>query len=221
MIDAWAVPGYADAPTAPADASLEWYAARAAEAITAAGAAPVHVLGAGWGAMVAMQLVIDHPDLVRSVALIDGYLTLADVDADPAAVRSGGIDSHARSCAAALVAPGAPDALIDRVGKILAEEVDVDGYAAAVAAGTGADLTAGLRRAHKPCVVITGEQAGPEPAARSQQVATAFPESVQVAVHDAGSLTHLERPDVLAEWLRSFLYIVDQVREDRAQEEAS
>src|SRR5699024_4475350 len=58
VIDAWAVPGYAGAPAAPEGASLEWFASRAAEAITATGAAPVHVLGAGWGAMVAMQLVV-------------------------------------------------------------------------------------------------------------------------------------------------------------------
>src|SRR5699024_9013786 len=219
VIDAWAVPGDAGAPAAPEGASLEWFASRAAEAITATGAAPVHVLGAGWGAMVAMQLVVDHPDLVRSVALVDGYLTVAD--ADPAVLRDGGIDARARDRAAALTAPGASDAVIDRVGRILAEGVAVDGYAAAAAAGTGVDLATGLRRVRKPAVVITGEQAGVEPAARSQQVATAFPESVQEAVHGAGSLTHLERPEVLAEWLRSFLYIVDQVREDRDQVEAS
>ncbi|MCC6299600.1 MAG: alpha/beta hydrolase [Anaerolineales bacterium] len=51
--------------------SMSLFAKDAAELIKSLGGAPVHVVGISLGGMVAFQLAVDHPDLVKSLVIVN------------------------------------------------------------------------------------------------------------------------------------------------------
>lgn len=56
--------------------SVPQFAADVAELLTALDAAPAHVLGISMGGMVALQLALDRPELVRSLIVVNSYVSL-------------------------------------------------------------------------------------------------------------------------------------------------
>jgi non-heme chloroperoxidase len=53
------------------DYSYELHAADLAAFIGALGAGPVHLVGHSWGGSVAMLMALDHPELVRSLTVLE------------------------------------------------------------------------------------------------------------------------------------------------------
>lgn len=174
---AWDAPGQGASPALVDAPSLDWYAEQAACAIEAHAAGPVHVLGSGWGGMIAMALAGARQDLVRSMILAN------------AALRVDAADS-ARTA-------GSPTA----------------GDLAAASSVPAADLGRRLRGIQLPALVIAGEDADADAIRASEDVSAAIADAVFVTMRHAGTSVHLEQPVTFATWVRSFLYIVDRVRE--------
>ncbi|MDO4918893.1 alpha/beta fold hydrolase [Kocuria sp.] len=65
------LPGFGGSERPSGAMTLENLAARLAEFVRAQDIAPVHLVGNSLGGAVAMQLTADHPDLVRSLLLVD------------------------------------------------------------------------------------------------------------------------------------------------------
>lgn len=65
------LPGFGGSEVPTEGMSLSNLAARVAEFVRAQGIAPAHVAGNSLGGAVAMQLTADHPELVRSLLLVD------------------------------------------------------------------------------------------------------------------------------------------------------
>lgn len=181
-VDAWDAPGYGRSPEQTASHTLDWYAEQAARTIEARADGPVHVLGTGWGGMIAMVLAASRADLVRSVIIANSQLG-ADDTADPQGEFAG--ESGDRLPA---------------------------GYAAAARSMLGADLAPRLRGLQLPALVIAGEDSS-QAVRDSEEVSAAIADAVFVTMHQAGSRAHREQPATFATWVRSFLYIVDRVRE--------
>src|SRR5699024_9520521 len=171
--------------------SLDWYAERAAEAIAASTAAadhardgaagrPVHVLGTGWGGLVAMQLATARPDLVRSVIVADACVGCAGT---PGAcglreradgVRADGAESVAAAAAAAGASASLSSEAVHAIGVELGRGVSAEGHAAAARSLAESDLTARLRGLLMPSLVIAGEDAGAAAVQASQDVSAAI-----------------------------------------------
>ncbi len=188
-IAAWDAPGYGRSPDPADGATLQWYAHQAASAIEAIGDTPVHLLGVGWGGMVAMQLAASRGDLVKSMILVGSQLSLR-----PGQIEGSGIGGL-------------------ELGSVRAGEVREVGYTSAARSMLGVDLSASLRGVTLPCLVIMGEDAGDAEVQDSQDVSAAIADAVFVTMRDAGNLPHLRQPVAFGAWLRSFLFIVDRVRD--------
>lgn len=66
------MPGHGESDPLPVTARLPDYVAWAARVIAALGAGPVNVAGHSMGALIACGLAVEHPELVRRVALLNG-----------------------------------------------------------------------------------------------------------------------------------------------------
>lgn len=213
-IQAWDAPGYGNSPDPEGDQPLEWYAAQAALAIERSDSAPVHLLGTGWGGLIAMQLAATRTDLVCSVLVVNSCLgptheQQKQLQDDAERLRLTGAEEFGREQATALTGGDETN-----VARQLADGLRATGYAAAARSLDGVDLTSRLRGIQLPVLVLAGEDATPDAVQASQDVSAAIGDAVFVTMHAAGSLAHLEQPSTFAAWVRSFLYIVDRVREE-------
>lgn len=217
-IAAWDAPGYGKSPRQASDPPLESYVDQAASAIEALGNRPVHVLGTGWGGLIAMGLAASRQDLVRSLIVADSCLgpgadrrTGLEKVADQ--VDEVGVADFARKRVDALVAPAAAEPSRAALAEVATDGLTEGGVADAVRSLRDVSLAARLRGLQLPTLVVAGEDAPGEAVQDSQDVSAAIADAVFVTMHEAGGLAHLEQPVTFAAWVRSFLYIVDQVRE--------
>ncbi len=217
---AWDAPGFGKSPDPDGQPTLSWYAERAAELVRAQCSEPVHVLGVSWGGLVGMRLALDEPQLVKSLVLADSMLGYAHdqtgaerVAADCDMLSTSGVAAFAAAHVPRLVSPNAEPRLIEALTTMLTSDVRPGGYAAAAATVVDTDLKPALRSVIQPTLVLCGEDDGITGIDMSQRVASAIPNAVFVTMAGAGHLPHQEKPESFNAWLRSFLHIVDNVRE--------
>lgn len=214
-VQVWDAPGYGRTPDAVPNATLGWYAEQAAKVVESSADAPVHLLGTGWGGMIAMELAATRRDLSRSVIVANSALGLrtnvqSKLAETIAKVTNAGF---APELVSAVVSDAASAAVRAELAATASDGLRADGYAAAVHSMEGVDLAPRLRDMQLPALVIAGEDAAPARVQDSQDVSAAIADAVFVTMHQAGGLAHLEQPETFATWVRSFLYIVDRVRE--------
>lgn len=217
---AWDAPGFGRSPDPTGQPGLSWYAEQAAALLASRSDGPVHLLGVSWGGLIAMQLALDAPQLVKSLVLADSLVGLVgDVDAADQMrdrvrlLAQDGSAVFAKQEAPQLVTSQAPSELIDKVAETIVSAVRVPGFEAAVSSMVEADLTALLHSVRVPTLVLCGDADGVTGIEQSQRVANAIPNAVFVTITGAGHLAHQEKPDSFIAWLHSFLRIVDNVRE--------
>jgi 3-oxoadipate enol-lactonase len=210
---AWDMPGYgASAPLpamtfpALADAAARW--------LTSAGAAPAHVVGLSMGGMVALHLVLSHPDLVRSLVLIDsspafgldGSITAeAWIDARLARLREGATPATmAPGAIAAIAAPDASGAAV-RLGVEAMARITPAAYEQAVRCLVTHDVRSRLATIDRTTLVIVGELDRETPLPFSEHLAAAIPGARLEVVPGAGHLSSLEQPDLINPLIADFL----------------
>lgn len=206
---AWDLPGYGDSPGLPG--SLPELAALAAEWIAELGGGPADVVGLSFGGMVAQHLALDHPELVRTLALLDtspafgldGVTTAEswlasrirppDDDTDPVAraerIVDGLVGAHctdeARTRAVASIAAVPPEAL-----------------AASCRALVDHDTRDRLHQITAPTLVVVGDEDTETPPSYAQAIADGIPGARLVMVPGAGHLVNLEAPAAVNDALR-------------------
>jgi pimeloyl-ACP methyl ester carboxylesterase len=179
--------------------------ADAAALVTALELGPCRLVGASLGAMIAQELALAHPDLVRAACLL-GTRGRAD------AYRS----ALARGYAQAMRVAGPDTALFEAVASLsqlfgpatLADEDFVrtwlaayelfrpggEGAAAQYEATVGADRVADLRGVRCPCLVVAFGHDVIMPPAEASAVAAAIPACRYVELPGCGHFGFLERP---------------------------
>jgi 3-oxoadipate enol-lactonase len=70
------LPGHGQSPPPPPGARMTDLARLAAECLKQAGRPPIHLVGLSFGAVVALQIAVDAPELVRSLTLTNGFARL-------------------------------------------------------------------------------------------------------------------------------------------------
>lgn len=203
------MPGHGDSDLLSAGARLPDYVAWAARLIAALDLGPVSLAGHSMGALIATGVAVEHPALVRRVALLNAvHRRSADARAavvaraDAIAAGTAGSDGPL----ARWFAPG-DDAVRDRVAGWLSA-VGQQGYAAAYRAFAEGDLTYADRMAdiRCPALVLTGGDDANSSAAMTEAMAGLIPQGRAVTVAGHRHMVNLTAPDqvnaALADWLQ-------------------
>ena len=176
------------------------------------GPVPVALVGHGMGGMVAQEVALRRPGLVRQLVLV----------ATAAAVEPGdGYHRHATQGLAWLQEGREMDAIADALlpqlvsaralpaGVKLARhgllEVHAATWRRALQALTGFDRRAALGHIHAPTLMVAGGEDRVAPPAVLEAMAAAVNGARCVTLADAGHLPHLEQPDTFDELLLEFL----------------
>ena len=218
-ICAWDAPGYGRSPDAPDHADLDWFAGQAATAVEAAGDSPAHIVGSGWGALIAMQIALSRPHLVKSLVLTGAGVGLARDQLAAESLRkkiSRFIDDpagFADEASAELVSAEAPVSTLAAVRQVIESDVRAAGCSVAMETVVTSHLTTQLRALRIPTIVVWGDDDQILSLEDSQAVAEPIADSVVITCAGAGHLCHVDQPASFSIWLDSFLRIVDNVRE--------
>ncbi|MFC9257351.1 alpha/beta fold hydrolase [Amycolatopsis thailandensis] len=169
--------------------------------------APCRIVGMSLGSMIAQELAIDHPELVRSAVLIAtraraDAARLAQTEAEIALVESGVRLPAAYEAATTVFKMFSPSTLDDDAA--VASWLDVfemSGTGTVAPGQVWADLAgdrrAALRRVTAPCRVVTFTDDLITPPHLGAEVAEAIPRCDLVEIPDGGHLGCLERPDAV------------------------
>jgi pimeloyl-ACP methyl ester carboxylesterase len=211
---AWDAPGYAKSPDPDEAPGLAGYARAAAGLIEELGA-PAHLLGVSWGGVIACQVALERPELLRSLILVGASRGSGRDPEAAAAMRQRGAwlaqqgaDRLARQRAPRLLSPSADLALVQEVTQIMAEAIRLPGYEYSSAAMAEADLSPRLAEIAVPTLVLCGDEDMVTGPAESQALAAGIRDAVQVSLRGAGHVANQERPEALNAWVASFIHIV-------------
>ena len=192
--------GYGGSDDPPADFTLDGFAADVIGVLDAIGEPAAHLLGASFGALVAMRCAQLAPDRVRSLVLVDP--TLGRGGSEPAERRKW-LDTRlvaaedppreARARALAIVAPDADDEVIALLERLQAS-LRCAGLRAAAQAVASTDAAGWIAGLSAPILLVYGEHDRVTGRRVALQVLAARPDATEVVVPRAGHAPYVEKP---------------------------
>lgn len=195
--------------------TLEQMAEDCAELLKSLGLGAVHWAGLSMGGMVGMRLCLSHPELVRSLILMD---TSAQPEAPERVSLYMQLASALRNGMGAQIADSVlpfffchttmerqPD-LIARYRHKLARQADLEGlYQVAQAVFGRGDLSHRLSEIHVPTLVLVGTEDISTPLDKAQHLAQSIAGAELVLIPAAGHMSATEQPEFVAVAMRDFL----------------
>ena len=212
---AWSMPGYGlSVPIEPYSfMGLAASCAYLIEVLMAEAPRPgVALVGQGMGGMLALEVALRRPDLVRQLVL---------VATAPAVLPGDGYDRHitdglqwldegrdmfatADTLLPRLVSPGAlPEGV--QLATFCQSQVHAATWRRALLAMRGFDRRSALGQIAAPTLLVAGEHDRVTPPGTLQSMAHAMADASLLTLPGAGHLPHLEQPDAFDEALVSFL----------------
>jgi pimeloyl-ACP methyl ester carboxylesterase len=199
----------------PGDYTLEEMVADTVGLITSLDYGPCQVVGTSLGAMIAQQLAVERPDLVRSAVLIatrarsDAYRK-ALTRADRALTADGVRLPRAYEAVHTVTQMLSPATLIDdRAVSMWLDLLELTGDESVGGGQSGVDTDADRRpllsRISVPCRVISFTDDLVTPAALGAEVAAGIPDCDHVEIGSCGHWGYLERPDEVNRAITDFL----------------
>lgn len=202
------MPGHGESDPLPGQPQLADYVAWAARVIRALGLGPVSVAGHSMGSLIAAGLAVDHPDLLRRAALLNGVFRRSE-DAKAAVL------ARAAEISAGKVAPEAPlgrwfgpgdAANRDLVANWLSN-VSLPGYAAAYHAFANGDTVYAdrLSSIRCPLLVLTADGDANSTPAMTLAMAGLVRHGRAVVIEGHRHMVNLTAPDAVTAELRHWL----------------
>jgi len=199
-------PGAGGSPAPRGDYTIPWMADCAADLIDRMSLAPCAVVGHSMGGFIALQLALDHPDLVSRIALIasspvylHGGLRL-DEKGDAARIVRANL---ARLTAPAFREKG--DAFERVVEDVVRTAGPGRGFAGQLAAARAFDVTHRLQDIHCETLIIHGAQDAIVPESTARFLHDNIFRSRLAVIDAAGHLPTVETPEETAALLRGFI----------------
>ncbi|WP_283136929.1 alpha/beta fold hydrolase [Rhizohabitans arisaemae] len=203
-------------PGKPDAYRIEEFVTDTAELIRHLDVGPVHVAGASLGAVIAQELTLAHPGLVRSAVLA---CTRARVDffreqivrASSERVRRSGLLSPEESATTLMFQLFSPDTLADEhtaadwFDVFCAFPVSGEGAALEYEATLTGDRRGALRGVTRPVLVIGFSDDLLMPPSLCREVADAIPDAKYVEISGCGHFGFLEHPDLFNRHILDFL----------------
>lgn len=214
---AWDAPGYGRSADPGGPPGMLGYAETVAEVIKELGG-PVHLLGVSWGGVIALQLALTSPELLRGMLLL-GASRGAGRSAEAAErmrrqaelLAESGPEEFARQRAPVLLSPNADHALVERVVETMAAATRMPGYEYATASMAATDHSDRLSEVSVPTLVLCGAHDSVTGPAESQALADGIPNAVYVSIAGAGHLANQEKPESVNAWITSYLQIIERL----------
>jgi 3-oxoadipate enol-lactonase len=211
------LPGYGSSHGRPG--SLSEIAAWIAAWINARGGGPVDVVGLSFGGMVAQHLTLEHPGLVRSLALLDTSPAFGlDGVTTPESWLASRIDAirdpdpsgpSIEAVVAGLVGSDAPDdvrsLMVASMRAVAPETLE-----AACTALIGHDTRDRLHEVAVPVLVMVGEEDTETPPSYAEAIASRIDGAQLVVLPRAGHLLNLEAPDTVNDLLRRHWHTLEE-----------
>jgi pimeloyl-ACP methyl ester carboxylesterase len=191
--------------------SVSLFAADAAALIAALKLAPVHVVGLSMGGMIAFQLAADHPELVRSLVIVNSgpemvLRTLREkmgIVQRQLIVRMMGMRRMGEVLAEKLL-PGAEHVARRGIFADRWARNDKGAYLRALSALVGWSVTAKLPGIRQPVLVVTADQ-DYTPVAWKQWYTALMPNATLAVIPQSRHMMPVERPQLFHETLLPFL----------------
>ncbi len=170
------------------------------------------ILGNGFGAFIALQIAINHPDLAAKLVLADGGAAFSEEGraafrAMASAAAEKGLEAIEAVAMRRLFAPAFqaenPSLMEERRRAFLRTDADV--FQAACRALASLDLRASATKMRVPTVVLVGEQDEATPPPMSRELATLLPDARFEVLPLCAHVPQLQEPDVFLNIVRPFL----------------
>ncbi len=178
----------------------------------AAGVERCVAVGASFAGGVVLQLAADHPDLVRGVVSVGGFVSMGPAGRDrmnhrAAAVEEQGMTAVADPVVAAQMGASthANNPSLVGLARAMLLENDPRAYAACARAVAAADVTAALGRVKCPAMLVFGAEEKVAPLPAQMELRRGLPQAVLRAIPRAGHLPFLEQPDIFTAALMEFV----------------
>ncbi|MBT2420570.1 alpha/beta hydrolase [Streptomyces sp. ISL-22] len=208
---AWDEPGAGRSSDLPAGFGLPDFAHCLAAVIEAVGLGPVHVAGLSWGGTVVLELYRHHPELVRTLLLVDTYAGWkGSLAPEEVAAR---VEGAKRMLAEppekfdprlpGLFA-GAPPAAFASLLDEMARDVRPESMGAQLSLMAEADERDLLPHISVPTLLLWGELDVRSPLAVARAFQEAIPGSDLVVLPGAGHVSNLETPERFSSAVREF-----------------
>ena len=206
---AWDEPGAGRSSDVPEGFALADYADALAALIDGLGLAPAHVGGLSWGGTLVLELYRRHPDLVRTLLLLDTYagwkgsLPPAEVAARVEGLRAMLAAEHFDPTLPGLFAGDPPAEFVPLLDALNAA---VRPASARIALGLMAetDLRDVLPTVRVPTLLLWGELDARSPLFVAEQFHAAIPHAELVVIPGCGHVSNLERPEAFNAAVRAF-----------------
>lgn len=172
---------------------------------------PVHLVGTSFGGMVAQEVAVHRPDLVRSLALIGTACTFEDnvrqiLRERAEFVRSNGMVALAPLSLVRWFTPefsaARPD-IIDRITKLLYIQ-DANYHGSMWDVVSALDTQSGLMKLSIPAIIIVGDKDTSTPLSSAEILAKSLKTDNLHIIKDSSHLTILEAPEAINELLIGF-----------------
>lgn len=204
------LPGFGGAPAAGPVTTMDAMVDVCASAMRAAGIDRVVVCGLSMGGYAALAFWRRYRPLVVGLVLAN---TRAGADDDAAKARRADLAARLRREGSGflvdnpppLLSPGAPQALVDRVKRIIAAQPAEAIAAASLGMAARPDASDRLAGIDVPTLVITSSADALIPPEASRAMADGIPGAGFRIIEGAGHLSNLEAPDAFNALLREFL----------------
>ena len=191
--------------------SVSQFAADAAALITTLALAPVHVVGLSMGGMIAFQLAADHPELVRSLVIVNSGPEMVPrtvreklgIVQRRFIVRLMGMRKMGEVLAEKLL-PGAEHAVRRGLFADRWARNDKDAYLRALSALVGWSVTARLPAIRQPVLVVAADQ-DYTPVAWKQWYTSLMPNATLAVIPGSRHMMPVERPQLFHDALFPFL----------------
>ncbi len=187
---------------------VDWTIDGMADSVAASLTRPVDLVGLSMGGYAALAFMEMHPDLVRSLVLMD---TRAVADTPQARDRRNELAEAVRKNGTSILAEGIEALVADPPSFVLRSLRDMAfDLPRATAAGMldamarRPDRSSLLKRIDVPAMVIVGAEDAVTPPSDAAALAEAIPGARCVEIPGAGHVTPLERPHEVVSALRSF-----------------
>ncbi len=199
-------PGAGASPAPKGDYTIQWMADCTADLIDRMSIAPCAVVGHSMGGFIALQLALDHPDLVSRIALIasspvylHGGLRLDEKGDASRIIRA----NLGRLTAPAFRAKG--DAFERVVEDVVRTAGPGRGFAGQLAAARAFDVTDRLQDIRCDALIIHGAQDAIVPESTARFLHDNIYRSHLAVIEASGHLPTVETPEETASLLRSFI----------------
>ena len=194
--------------------SIAQFAADAAELIRELALGPVHVMGLSMGGMIAFQLAVDRPDLVRSLVIVNSGPEMVPrtwreklaIAQRRLIVRMMGMRKMGQVLADRLL-PSPEQASLRATFVERWSRNDKQAYMRALNALVGWSVMAGLPSIACPVLVVSADQ-DYTPVAWKQAYTSRMPRATLVVIAGTRHLLPIERPDAFNEPVIRFLNTV-------------